>query len=277
MIEDAFAECRRIARASGSSFYVGMRLLPQDRRDGLFAVYALARRIDDIADGSLPAGDKLEALARLRSDLAAIEASRDPVLAAVAETARRFPLPLGAFDDLLDGAESDVRETTYTTFVDLVRYCRCVAGSIGRLSLGLFLCDDRAAAEPLADDLGVALQVGNILRDLGDDIRQGRLYLPAEDLDRFGCSLGEDGLTGPAELLVAFEAERGLHWLERGLGLIPLIDRRSAVSVLAMTGAYGLLLERIAREPRLALQTRVSLRGWEKGLVLARSMAGAGA
>lgn len=269
----AYEHCRQIARESGSSFYTGMRLLAPDRREALFAVYALARRIDDVADGSLPADEKLELLERIRGELGRLGETGDPVLAAVADAASRYPIPLDAFADLVDGAELDVRGTEYATFDELVVYCRHVAGSIGRLALGVFDASDRLAASRLADDLGVALQIGNILRDLSEDIPGGRLYLPHEDLARFGCEVRDGRLEGPAELLVAFEAERGLGWLERGLDLVPLLDRRSASCVLAMAGAYKRLLERMAAEPSLALRGRLSLRSWEKGWVLARSLA----
>ena len=272
--EAAYEHCRQIARASRSSFYAGMRLLAPDRRAALFAVYALARRIDDVADGDLPDDDKLAALAQLKSELAQIDDSEEPVLVAVADAVRRFPVPLDAFGDLVDGAEMDVRGTEYETFAELERYCRCVAGSIGRLALGVFDCSDRERGAPLADDLGVALQIGNILRDVGEDLAGGRVYLPREDLERFGVSRE---LEGPVELVVAFEAQRGLEWLDRGLELVPLLDRRSTAAVLAMAGKYRVLLERIADEPSLVLNGRVSLRRWEKGLVLARSLAGVGA
>jgi phytoene synthase len=272
----AYEHCRRIARDSGSSFYTGMRLLAPERRDALFAVYALARRIDDIADGVLPADEKLGRLQRVRADLAASEESSDPVLVAVADAARNYPIPLAAFGELVDGAELDVRGTEYATFAELEHYCRCVAGSIGRLALGVFECSDRSAAEPLADDLGVALQVGNILRDLSEDVPSGRVYMPREDLARFGCSVEDGRLEGPVELVVAFEAQRALDRLERGLALVRLIDRRSGACVLAMTGAYRRLLERIAADPEVVLRGRLSLRRWEKGLVLARSLLGGG-
>jgi len=265
--EAAYEHCRQVARASGSSFYAGMRLLPPDRRAALFAVYALARRIDDIADGDLSAAEKLVALERERDALAGIHSSADPVLIAVADAASRFPIPLGAFGDLVDGAEMDARGTSYDTFAELERYCRCVAGSIGRLSLGVFDCSNRERGEPLADDLGVALQIGNVLRDVGEDLAAGRVYLPREDLERFDEQL---------ELVVAFEAQRGLEWLRRGLGLVALLDRRSTSAVLAMAGKYRVLLERIAAEPSIVLHGRLSLRPWEKGLVIARSLAGVG-
>src|SRR5580765_2597116 len=108
-----------------------MRLLPPPRRAALFAIYALARRIDDIADGDLAGDDKLAALADVRAQLASIDESDDPVLVAVADAARRFPVPLVAFGDLIEGAEMDARGTEYATFAELEHYCRCVAGSIG--------------------------------------------------------------------------------------------------------------------------------------------------
>jgi phytoene synthase len=271
-VEQAFAEARRVVRGSGSSFYAGMRLLPRDRRDALFAVYALARRIDDVADGDLPAQAKLERLAALRAELAEIGRSSDPVLVAVADAARRYPIPLDAFGDLLDGAEADARGARYRDFSDLERYCRCVAGSIGRLCLGVFETRDRAAAEPLADDLGVALQLANILRDLAEDLRDGREYLPAADLERFGCRVVDGRLEGEGELLLAFEAERGLAWLQRGLGLLPLLDATSARCVVALTAAYVRLLERVAREPERALSSRVALPRWEKRVHVVRGL-----
>ncbi|HEY4349038.1 MAG TPA: squalene/phytoene synthase family protein, partial [Gaiellaceae bacterium] len=193
-VELAYEHCRRIARESGSSFYSGMRLLPPDRRAALFAVYALARRIDDIADGGLTDAEKRDALADTRSELRHLGEASDPVLVALADAAARFPIPLEAFDDLIDGAEFDThgadsaeRAAGLATFADLERYCRCVAGSIGRLSLGVFDCTDRVEGSVLADDLGVALQIGNILRDVAEDAANGRVYLPREDLERFGC------------------------------------------------------------------------------------------
>ncbi|MGZ4399733.1 MAG: squalene/phytoene synthase family protein [Gaiellaceae bacterium] len=274
--QPAFEHCRRIAHDSGSSFYAGMRLLPPDRREALFAVYALARRIDDVADGVLPDARKLEQLSGIREQLSRIEeCTDDAVLVAVAEAARRYPIPLSAFGDLVDGAEMDIRGTSYAGFADLVVYCRCVAGSIGRLALGVFETSDRELATPLADDLGVALQLTNILRDFAEDLAAGRVYLSREDFERFGCRIADGRAEGPIELVLAFAAERALGWLERGLELVPLLDRRSSACVLAMAGAYRRLLEQIASEPTVVLGGRLSLSPWEKGWVLARSLVGA--
>src|SRR5262249_38988047 len=147
--------------------------------------YALARYIDDVADEGGSAEEKLAELAQIRERLGRVDESDDPVLYAVADAARRFPIPLGAFGDLVDGAELDVNGAEYETFSELERYCRCVAGSIGRLALGVFECSDRERGAVLADDLGVALQIGNILRDYAEDAANGRTYLPREDFARF--------------------------------------------------------------------------------------------
>jgi phytoene synthase len=239
--------------ARGSSFYYGIRLLPRERREALFAVYELARRIDDIADGELPDEEKLRLLAE-----------------------ERAVLPAGSpFHDLIDGAEMDVRGATYETFDDLLVYARRVGGSIGRLSLGVFGSTDPAAAEPLADDLGVALQLTNVLRDVREDLARGRVYIPREDLDRFGVEL--DPPTGPIAELVRFEAARAREWFAGGLRVLEYLDRPSATSVAAMAGMYRRLLARIEREPESVLERRVSLPAWEKGLVAARSLIGAAA
>ncbi len=276
-VESAYAHCREITRASATSFYYGMRLLPRPRRAALYAVYAFARRIDDIADGSAPVAEKLDALERARRDLAGLDAHNgDLVLAALSDTCRRYPLPREALGELIDGAEMDVSGRSYETFDELVVYCRHVGGTIGRLSLGVFGATDKGPeAMALADDLGVAFQLTNILRDVREDRDVGRVYLPREDLERFGCSLEPDGPLDRFPELVRFEADRAEAWYERGLGLLPLLDRPSASCVAAMAGIYRRVLRRIENHPDLVLDGRLSLPGWEKCWVAARSLAGA--
>ncbi len=280
----AYRHCEEITWSQARNFSYGIRLLPAAKRRALASVYAFARRIDDIGDGTLPAPDKLAALAEARASITALAAGQPPpagdlVLLALADAARQFALPLDAFGELIDGCEADVRGTTYRTFDDLLHYCRCVAGSIGRLSLGVFGTPDIATAAPLADALGVALQLTNILRDIREDYRSGRVYLPAEDLDRFGCVLepgGRDEPAGNGKLadLVGFEADRARGWYADGLRLMPLLDRRSAASAGAMAGIYFRLLEHIAAAPASVLRRRVSLSTGEKAMVAARSLAG---
>jgi phytoene synthase len=272
-VSTAYEECRRIARAAHSSFYGGMRLLPPASRSAIFAIYALARRIDDIADGDLATEEKLHRLDAIRSQLERLPEQSDPVLVAVADAARRYPVPVEAFQDLVDGAEMDARGHDYATFADTELYGRRVAGSIGRLALGVFETSDRPNAERLAEDLGVALQLGNILRDVTEDVRIGRVYLPREDLLRFDCHVVDGSIEGPAEVLIAFEAQRALERLDLGLRLVTLLDRRSAACVLAMAGSYRRLLLRIAVHPEVVLSGRPSLHRWEKGWVLVQSVA----
>jgi phytoene synthase len=320
----AYRYCEEITWSQARNFAYGIRLLPPAKRQALAAVYAFARRIDDIGDGDLPPPAKLAALADARASVTALSAGHHPpggngslprqnggppgdgaaddlVLVALADAANRFDIPLAAFGELIDGCEADVRGTTYRTFDDLLHYCRCVAGSIGRLSLGVFGTADVATAAPLADALGVALQLTNILRDIREDYLGGRIYLPAEDFERFGCSLGNGALQpGAAEhgvgqhgsgqhgsgqhgpgngadgdklaALVEFEAERAGAWYAKGLTLIPLLDWRSAASAGAMAGIYHRLLERIAATPGAVLERRMSLSPQEKALVAARSL-----
>jgi phytoene synthase len=277
-IQEAYAYCEELTTAQARNFSYGIKLLPGPKRRAMCAIYALARRIDDIGDGAASGPDKLAALAAARKDVAALAAAGpyrggDPVLVALADVHRRFSIPLAAFDDLIDGCEMDVHGTQYRTFEDLVGYCRRVAGSIGRLSLGVYGSDRPDEAERRADALGVALQITNILRDIVEDRDvMGRVYLPAEDRDRFG--VGDDG-RGPTDALMAlitFEAGRAEEWFDRGLTLLPMLDWRSRACTAAMAGIYRRILVRIQRDPAGVLRGRMSLTGTEKAAVAARAL-----
>jgi 15-cis-phytoene synthase len=278
-LEEAYSICETTTRTQARNFHYGIRLLPREKRQALCALYALARRVDDIGDGTLPDDVKRRQLGELRLAIAAMADSSDPVLVAVRDAARRRPIPIGAFDELIDGVEMDIDGTRFETFDELVGYCRCVAGSIGRLCVGVFGASDLLRAPDYADQLGIALQQTNILRDIREDLLSGRVYLPAADLSRFGVDLRldddralvDDG--GLSELIRA-AAERARGWYDDGLRLVPLLDRRSAASALAMSGIYRRLLDRIEAEPSLVRDRRLSLSGWEKAAVAARALAG---
>jgi phytoene synthase len=289
------------------------------------AAYAFARRIDDIGDGTLEREEKLRRLEDEARALGAIAPSGagvidvgDPVMVALADAQRRFPLPADALGELIAGVRMDVMGVSYEDFDDLLVYCRRVAGAIGRVCLAIFgLREDahgqESRAEGLADDLGVALQLTNILRDLREDAENGRVYLPAQDLRRFGVT-GEPGQSGsdqPAaaevlaylrsaaltrtvggvskgadgeaeqlerlSALVRFESERAAQWFDHAIVLAELLDRRSAACVLAMAGIYRRLLERIEEHPEEAVRRRISLPAREKAWVAARGMLGVGA
>jgi 15-cis-phytoene synthase len=272
---EAYRICERVTRKAAANFYYGIRLLPADKRRAMSAAYAYARRVDDIGDGTLPTDRKLADLAATRTALTEGDPD-DAVMVALADARSRFPLPGEAFTDLLDGVQMDVEGTRFTTFDELVVYSRAVAGSIGRICVGIFGASDLERALPLADDLGVAMQITNVLRDVREDFERGRVYLPGEDLRRFGCT--EDLTSSPSDAtaeLIRFETARGREWFARGLQLLPLLDARSKACVRAMTGIYRRILGQIDRDPQQVLRRRVSLPTWEKAWVAARSLAGA--
>jgi phytoene synthase len=320
--ELAYRQCESITRAAAGNFYYGIRLLPAPKRRAMCAVYAWARRIDDIGDGTLATEEKLrrleeaeQALRDLRSD------DPDPVLAALADATACFALPADAMTDLIEGVRMDVRGASYADFKELEVYCRRVAGSIGRLCLAIFGARDDSppaatAPEPvgwapdktgrpaseLADDLGVALQLANIVRDLREDAEHGRAYLPAKDLVRYHLhdDVPLDAAALQALMREASYAERAtvegfegsdvgqlyalmrfycLHsrdFFHRGMELVGRLDRRSAACVLAMAGIYWRLLHRIEERPDRALARRTRLSKREKAWVAARALLGKG-
>lgn len=282
-LDAAYVACEDITRTHARNFYYGIRLLAKPRRNALCAVYAMARRIDDIGDGGLPPAVKLAELTAVRRCLRELDAagdSADPVVAAVGDAARRYPIPLGAFSELVDGVEMDVAGRRYLSFDDLVEYCRCVAGSVGRLCLAVFGGARGSGAEDYADALGIALQQTNILRDVREDLMGGRVYLPQDELDRFGVQLRLDehgrlaDPDGALSALIAHCATRAQGWYDDGLRLVPLLDRRSAACCLAMAGIYRQLLTRIGTVPATVFDRRLSLSARQKASVATRALTG---
>ncbi|MZE44923.1 presqualene diphosphate synthase HpnD [Streptomyces sp. SID5477] len=284
----AYSYCEAVTGQQARNFAYGIRLLPTPKRRAMSALYAFSRRVDDIGDGALPDEVKAARLEETRAVLARIqdggvdEDDTDPVAVALAHAARRFPIPLGGLDELIDGVQMDLRGETYETWDDLKVYCRCVAGAIGRLSLGVFGTEPGARgaerAPEYADTLGLALQLTNILRDVREDAEGGRTYLPADDLAKFGCAAGFNGPTPPEGSdftgLVHFEVRRARALFAEGYRLLPMLDRRSGACVAAMAGIYRRLLDRIERDPEAVLRGRVSLPGHEKAYVAVRSLSG---
>jgi phytoene synthase len=272
---EAYAACEDITRRQAKNFAYGIALLRRPERQALSAVYALARRIDDIGDGSGPAASRLAQLGDVRAQLLSIDtATTDPVLVALSDALRRYGLPMGAFAELIDGCEMDVKGTTYETIDELVVYCRKVAGSVGRLSLAVFGTAEPERAEALADSLGVALQLTNIARDVLEDQALGRVYLPRQDALAVGCPPDLDAPAAVVGRLVAFECAQARLWFEEGLQLLELLDRRSRACVAAMAGIYKRLLDRIELDPGAVMAGRLSLPRSQKAMVAVRSLAG---
>ncbi|MFD3436615.1 presqualene diphosphate synthase HpnD [Streptomyces sp. NPDC058685] len=287
-VQAAYSYCEAVTGQQARNFAYGIRLLPTDKRQAMSALYAFSRRVDDIGDGTLAPEAKRDRLEVTRALLdrvrqgAIAEDDTDPVAVALADAAQRFPIPLDGLDELIDGVQMDVRGEAYETWDDLKVYCRCVAGAIGRLSLGVFGTQAGARgaerAPEYADTLGLALQLTNILRDVREDAANGRTYLPSDDLAKFGCSAGFHSATPPAGSdfagLVHFEVRRARALFAEGYRLLPMLDRRSGACVAAMAGIYRRLLDRIERDPEAVLRGRVSLPGREKAFVAVRGLSG---
>ncbi|GAA2823876.1 squalene/phytoene synthase family protein [Kribbella solani] len=282
-IDDAYATCLDITRTEARNFYYGIRLLPPPKRNALSALYALARRIDDIGDGDLPLDEKRAELVKVRKNLGRLDDLDEPVYVAVADAARRYPVPLGAFEELVDGVETDLADVHIADFDELVVYCRRVAGSVGRLCLSIFGPAGDSDFETLAlyaDQLGIALQQTNILRDIREDLTNGRVYLPADELERFGVRVMLDdhgALDDPQGRLagyIRYAAGRAQDWYSLGWRLLPYLDWRSGASCRAMSGIYYHLLCRIGSNPVLVYSQRLSLSAGEKAQVALTSLAG---
>jgi phytoene synthase len=282
----AYHHCEQLTRSRARNFYYGIRLLPGRQRAAMCALYAMARRIDDVGDGQLyPPGQRAGALAAVRASIGQLAAAGtgaelaavppgDPVLIALADATARFELPLDAFDELAEGCQWDLDGRRYQTFDELVEYCRRVAGTVGRLSLAIYGPDDYEAARPLADALGVALQLTNILRDVVEDRdTMGRVYLPSEDLARFGVSAELEGKPADLMALVCFESGRAAQWYSQGFGLLSHLDRRSRACTAAMAGIYRRVLRQIRAEPLSIFERRVSLSPAQKAGVAALALA----
>jgi phytoene synthase len=272
-LASAYRHCERVTRRRAANFFYGIRLLPPEKRRAMCACYAFAREVDDIGDGDLAPEQKVAALDELQGRLHGSNGTEPtPMMVALADATQRFNLPVDAFDDLIAGVRTDIYPARFEDFDETVLYCRRVAGSIGRLCLAIFGSSDPERAPQLADDLGVAMQLTNILRDVREDAANGRVYLPREDLVKFGVPDFPEGSPEALAALIEFQADRAREWFDRGLELVPLLDTRSASCVLAMTGIYRRLLDRISESPQLVMERRVSLPGWEKAWVAARSL-----
>jgi phytoene synthase len=278
---EAYDHCEALTRAAAANFYYGIRLLPREKRRATCAVYAFARRVDDIGDGRIEPREKLGLLDAAERSLAGLAgSSMDPVVVALVDARERFGLPTDALGDLIEGVRMDVIGTSYERFEDLLGYCRRVAGSIGRLCLAIFGArapegtSELERARGLADDLGVAMQLTNILRDISEDAMSGRVYVPREDLVRYHLSSDGryEGEEGQMDAFMRFQARRAGEWFDGGLQLVPLLDRRSGACVLAMANIYRGVLARIAADPEAARRERVSLPIWAKGWVATRSV-----
>ena len=258
--------CETVTKRSGSNFYYSFLFLPRSRREAMYAIYAFCKEVDSAVDEALPGSDPHEQLERWRRELNAVYQGRPtlPIAISLAEHVHRLHIPKDYFEDLLAGVEMDLTIRRYATFDDLSLYCYRVASVVGLICLHVFGTRSPHARE-YAINLGLAFQLTNILRDLGTDADHGRIYLPLEDLSRFGYS--EDHLLQKAyspsfRELMKFECTRARDFYDkasRAADSLPAADRRPLTVAEIMRGVYARILDRIERSDYRVYGTRVSL------------------
>ena len=275
-VEQSYAWSKRIARSRAKNFYYSFVLLSGQQRKAMCAIYAFMRHCDDLSDEP---GASREALERWRGELSdALEGrfSGHPVWPGFHHTVRRFGIPHEYFFEMIDGVISDLEPRRFESFEQLYKYCYQVASVVGLTTIHIFGFDTKSAL-PLAEKCGVAFQLTNILRDIREDAGRGRIYLPAEDLRRFGVT--EDDLRGgvrsPEFLkLMAFEAARARAYYDESRPLLDLIHPRSRSSLWALITIYSRLLERIERTNYDVFARRVRLSPVEKSWIIVKALVG---
>jgi phytoene synthase len=280
-LEEANRHCRDVARREARNFYYGFILLPEHKRAGIYSAYAFSRRADDAVDGDDPMEVRLAAVAGLRGQLDAAVAGDpppdDPVLVALADAIRAFGIPRAHFDALIDGVEMDLTVSRYADDDALRVYCDRVAGAVGLVSLHIFGFDDPAAPGH-AEELGVGLQIVNIMRDVAEDAGRDRIYLPADAMAAHGVTeeqITAGRVTPGFRALMAEQGARAHAFIARGERLLPLLDRRSRMCVAMLSGLYRQILAEIEARDYDVMGGRISLSGGQKLALMARRTAGA--
>jgi 15-cis-phytoene synthase len=266
--DEAYAEVERVTRTRARNFAYGIMLLPKPKRRAIAAVYAFAREVDDVADDpELPASQKRERLERLHLAIEE-DPGDDAMLVALGDARTRFGIPAKPLHDLIDGGLMDTERARYGTFDELLAYCRHVAGAVGVACVAVYGADQPQRAETL----GVALQLINIIRDVSEDWRLGRVYLPQDELASFGVSeeqIDEARVTPAWQALMAYQATRARNYLDDGLVLRASLDARSSACVATFANLYRATLERIEASgfdvfdgpPRLSPLTKLRIAG----------------
>jgi len=255
--------CQDRAARSGSSFYYSFLFLPPERRRAITALYAFCREVDDVVDECTDANVARTRLAWWRNEVAAAYggAPQHPVARALTEVVGPFGMRREHLEEIIDGMEMDLDHTRYPDFEALSGYCHRVAGVVGILSAGIFGYREPATLE-YAHDLGLAFQLTNIIRDVGEDARRGRIYLPMDDLARFevpSADILAAHETEPMRRLVAFQIDRARGYYRRAMERLPDADRRAQRPGLVMAAIYRKLLDEIEADGCRVLTARTSL------------------
>ena len=265
----SYRAAERVARRRARNFYYSFVVLPPEKRRALCAVYAFMRYCDDISDGAATVENKRVMLDRWRQKLGAVlkgDYRGSDIFPAFHDTVRRFSIPENYFHWVIDGAEMDLRIDRYETFEELYRYCFNVASSVGLVCLHVFGYTEERAKK-YAECCGIAFQLTNILRDVKEDAAMGRIYLPGEDLKRFGYTpeeLKQGILDERFRRLMTFETERASDYYAQARHLLPLIERTSRPALWAMMEIYGRILRKIVRRQYDVFGRSVQLSNPEK-------------
>jgi len=277
-LDDDFARCAEITRRSSSNFYYAFMLLPADRRRALYSVYAFCRFIDDIADDESVRG-AAALLARWREELDRVYDGTPTraISRALSDSVTRFNIPHRLFDEVISGVEMDLERKRYATFDELRLYCYRVASAVGLICIEIFGYQNQRTRE-YAENLGIAFQLTNILRDVREDAGRDRIYLPLEDLSRFEVTQEEILASAHSErfeALMKFEAERARCYYADAERALPAEDRPTLLAAEAMRLIYGAILRQIVdsnyhvldRRHRLSTPRKLYLvgRAWASG------------
>jgi 15-cis-phytoene synthase len=255
--------CQQKAAASGSSFYYSFLFLPAERRRAITALYAFCREVDDVVDETSETQVAAAKLAWWRAELANLERgnAQHPVTRALEEHRKRFAISPQRLNEIIDGMEMDLTQTRYLDWPGLERYCYRVAGVVGLLAAGIFGYGDPRTPD-YAQNLGIAFQLTNIIRDVGEDARKNRIYLPMDELKRFevpAADILNARQTPQFAALMAFQAERARSYYDRAMAALPPQDRRAQRAGLIMAAIYRALLDEIENDGFPVLASRTSL------------------
>jgi 15-cis-phytoene synthase len=269
--------CQDKAAQSGSSFYYSFLFLPPDKRSAITALYAFCREVDDIVDECSDAALARVKLAWWRCEIANLYAGspQHPVTRALSKTIERFALSQEKFDEILDGMEMDLAQDRYRDFPSLAVYCRRVAGAVGESSAQIFGYSDARTLE-YAHSLGIAFQLTNIIRDVGEDARRGRIYLPLDEMSRYNVKAADilnRRETPQLHKLIEFQTSRARDFYERAFASLPAADRKPQRAGLVMAAIYRTLLDEIAADGYRVLTQRTSLTPLRKLWIACRTWA----
>ena len=273
-LEIAYSHCQRVAKENARNFYYTFRPLPAVKRRAIYAVYAYCRLCDDIADGEFPVEDKMRGFAEVRHNLYGGEVSGEhaTMYRALHDAAHRFEIPYPLLDEILQGVEMDMVKTRFADFEELREYCYKVASVVGLVCIRIFGFDS-PKAEEYAVEMGLAMQLTNILRDVKEDAERGRIYIPQDEMARFGYTEAElmgGAVTDGFRALMAHQTERARGYYESSRRLFPLISADARACPKLMHATYGGILERIERAEYDVFERRIGLGRGAKAMLLAR-------